>query len=506
MRWSLARKFALIMIMVFLAVALFASVVGIQLEEVKTLNQENREEWLELTAVIALTNDLFRLELAIEHEANSPDIASHARINASFYKLSNRIDRLEELQKSDAAISDFQNTEVAILQNVKQKIEKIEEEWKDSGKSINKLQSVIFARQLDRMLQSLWELVEVDTKEMNEGVLAIQTVEQRIDRMSIILLLVLSFFLCVLCIVFFYSFIRPVRNLHNMVIRMHHLHDYAHAMPSGQLLPDEVGALADSFSDMAEEITSFTNNLEKQVQDRTRDLIHSQKLAGIGRLASGVAHEINNPMAAIGACAEGLLRRFEKEEAMPKDNTVKEYLETIRDEVLRCKDITEKLLDFSKTRAPRREKTNIAALLTETTRLIKHSADKKNCEIQDQTTSDACWLECDPDQIKQVFLNLLLNAMDACLDGGIIQLKVDSTEDMIQIMVRDNGCGIAAKDISHIFEPFYSKKIGTGTGLGLSVSHGIVEAHAGTISVQSDGENQGSVLTVKLPIDNSSTT
>lgn len=264
---------------------------------------------------------------------------------------------------------------------------------------------------------------------------------------------------------------------------------------------DEMAELAHALNDMTERFQEIRDDLDHQVQLRTREVIRSEQLASVGFLAAGVAHEINNPLASIAMCAESLESRLEK--ISPKDadaQVTKRYLELIQSEAFRCKGITEKLLDFARLGEVRRQPTAIMAVVSDVAEMLRHVG---------RFTSKAVRIEDGPDQlvmvnpqeIKQVVLNLLVNALDCIEESGEVRVGVKRNGREAVLTVSDSGCGMTAEVLEHLFEPFFTRrKAGQGTGLGLSIVHRIVADHGGRIEASSAGPDQGSTFRVVLPI------
>ena len=235
--------------------------------------------------------------------------------------------------------------------------------------------------------------------------------------------------------------------------------------------------------------TSELVNLQKQ-------LIQSEKLASVGRLAAGVGHEVNNPLTGILTYGHFLSKR-----ANEKD-FVKEYSEKIVNETMRCRKIIRRLLDFARQTEPEKELADINKIVKDTLALIENQASLQNIKIVTEFNEQLPMIMVDSNQIQEVFTNIILNALDAMPDGGFLTISDRAVDGrFIEINFIDTGCGIPVEDLDRLFDPFFTtKKVGEGTGLGLSVSYGIIEKHNGAIEVQSEVGN-GSTFVVKLPVD-----
>ena len=258
---------------------------------------------------------------------------------------------------------------------------------------------------------------------------------------------------------------------------------------------DEMAELADALNRMTENFETIRNGLDTQVQLRTREVIQSERLAGVGFLAAGVAHEINNPLTAIATCAESLQRREEH------DAQTQRYLQMIQDEAFRCKEITDKLLNFARTENRQRENTDFVPLLTDIAEMTRQHGEFK----AKQLTLDlpvSLRIMVNPQEMKQVFLNLLTNAMNSTEKNGSISIRLVREEKNAVLTVTDDGCGMDADVLKNVFEPFFTRRRhGVGTGLGLSITHRIVTEHHGRIEASSEGPGRGSTFRVELPME-----
>ncbi len=224
-------------------------------------------------------------------------------------------------------------------------------------------------------------------------------------------------------------------------------------------------------------------------------LVHSEKLASVGLLAGGVAHEINNPLMVILGRTELLLM----EDGLPED--IRRNLETVRLETERIGRIVQNLLTFSrKSRQEKIEAVDVNEVLNRTLMLSEHQLAVSNVKVHKELDPDLPHIQANPGQLQQVFMNLIINAHHAMPEGGRLTVRTGVVpRQRVFIEVEDTGCGIAAEDLDRVFDPFYTtKEEGKGTGLGLAVSRNIVEGHGGLIGVQS-APGEGAVFRVILP-------
>jgi len=273
---------------------------------------------------------------------------------------------------------------------------------------------------------------------------------------------------------------------------------------------DEIGQLADSFNRMTselraanEELVHWGKTLEKKVEERTRELrdiqehlIQAEKLASIGKLAAGVAHEINNPLGGILIYSHLIL------EDTPKTGPHYENLKKIVKETTRCKDIVKGLLEFARPKEPEMVPTDIHDLLEKCLALMERHPLFQNIHLQTTFAPGLPRIVADGGQLQQVFMNIILNAAEAMNGNGTLILKtwVDPAREEIAVEFTDTGHGIKDEDKKRLFEPFFTtKEVGKGTGLGLAISYGIIQKHRGDIEIRSEA-GRGATFIVRLPL------
>jgi two-component system NtrC family sensor kinase len=277
---------------------------------------------------------------------------------------------------------------------------------------------------------------------------------------------------------------------------------------------DEIGELASSFNSMSRELQTarqqnlaWTHTLEQRVEEKTRELkrahehaLHTEKMASIGKMAAVLAHEINNPLSGILTYAK-LLHKWIDRDAVGHHQEICDSLDLIASESRRCGDLVKNLLTFSRTTPMNLQPANLNQVINRSLRLVQHQLDLAGIHVQPQLNPDLPQVQCDAAQIEQVVLALVMNALDAMPQGGNLWLTTSFTREPNQvcIVVRDDGSGIPAEILPRIFEPFLTtKETGRGVGLGLAISHSILERHRGTIEVQSE-QGRGTTFTVTLP-------
>lgn len=273
---------------------------------------------------------------------------------------------------------------------------------------------------------------------------------------------------------------------------------------------DEIGQLASSFNQMTSELKRsrrelemYSASLEEEVRRRTRELeeaqsqlVQAEKMSAVGLLVSGVAHELNNPLAGVVGYSQLLLKS-------DCDERVRRGLEKINREAERCKKIVQNLQTFARKHKPQKDYVGVNGILESTMELRSYQLKVDNIVVQADLDADLPKTMADFHQLQQVFLNLIINGHQAMVSsgkGGLITLRSRRREDWISVQIEDSGPGIPPENLGRVFDPFFTtKEVGQGTGLGLSICYGIIEEHKGRISVR-NGAGGGALFTVELPI------
>jgi two-component system NtrC family sensor kinase len=272
---------------------------------------------------------------------------------------------------------------------------------------------------------------------------------------------------------------------------------------------DELSIFARSFNQMTQDLkrakralTEWASRLEQLVDERTRDLreaqerlVRSEKMASVGKLAAGVAHEINNPLTGVLTFSQLLMEQF------PPESSEYQDLKVINQETLRCRKIVRGLLEFSRQSAPEKSSVDIGALLDEVLNIVVNQESFQNIQLVRETGDEVPPLMADRDQLKQVFFNIVVNASEAMTNGGTIKIRTqyDLERSQVVIYFEDNGPGISQQNLDKLFDPFFTTKE-MGTGLGLAISYGIIKVHRGNIEVKSNLD-EGCRVIITLPVE-----
>jgi two-component system NtrC family sensor kinase len=248
----------------------------------------------------------------------------------------------------------------------------------------------------------------------------------------------------------------------------------------------------DEFSQLAVAINRMIHELEL----RQQQLMQSGKMAVVGTLTSGIAHELNNPLNNIGLTTEALIEDFAEHSEADKLR----MLDQIHTQVERASSTVRNLLDFTRKDRPVFTSVSIPAVIQDTARLLSNEMEFADISFRPQLDASLPQVLGNPRNLQQVFLNLMLNSIQAMPKGGCLTVSAAVENEYVRVDVQDTGIGIKTENLAKVFDPFFStKEPGQGTGLGLAVSYGIIEAHNGRITVQSE-EAKGTTFSVLLPL------
>jgi len=279
---------------------------------------------------------------------------------------------------------------------------------------------------------------------------------------------------------------------------------------------DDMRMVSVAFNDMLDnlqtattELENWSQQLEYKVQKKSEELgaaqnelMHIERLASLGKLSSSVAHEINNPLSGILVYTKLVHKLLSNPEITnDKKELMLKHLKLIENETKRCGDIVKGLLDFSKKEQEGFEPMHLHEILQDTSDLVSHSIKIADISFMKELNAKSDLVYCSPNQVKQACMAILVNSTEAVTENGEIVVRTSNPdEDNIILEIIDNGIGISAEDIPHIFEPFFSTKQEVhGIGLGLSIAHGIIQSHKGKIQVKSE-PGQGTTISITLPL------
>ncbi|MCI0603801.1 ATP-binding protein [bacterium] len=261
---------------------------------------------------------------------------------------------------------------------------------------------------------------------------------------------------------------------------------------------DECGELAAVFNQMTENLKTSQSEVQQAMQslkDTQAQLIQTEKLSAMGKFVAGIAHELNNPLTGVIGFSQ-----------MLQESGISEKQENLLIRIVgsaeRCRKIVQSLLSFSRRYRPERKPVDVNELLESALEILNHELTTSNLQVLSNLSRDLPEIMMDPHQIRQVFLNIISNTIQATeenQDGGKLQISTQLMKDQVRIRFQDNGVGISPEDLPNIFNPFFTTKpVGSGTGLGLSLAYGIVREHGGSITAESE-PGQGATFTIELP-------
>jgi two-component system, NtrC family, sensor kinase len=317
------------------------------------------------------------------------------------------------------------------------------------------------------------------------------SIRSRIAQGFFLLLLFSSAVTSILLLLLWMMLGRILNSLLTLVTAMDQIDFESGFVPPLPNRDDEIGLLHQGFRHMGDRLQQS----RLDVLHAERQVWHAERLAAIGRLASGLAHEINNPINGVRNCIFAI-------KADPQNQTqTAEYLEMMDEGLTHASGVIEKLLGFARKQQSGLAPVVLNDAVDSVVRLVRFKLEQKNITLETDLPADLPAVMADRQLMKEVIMNLLINAVDAVPDGGIIRITTLAEDKKVQLKVHDRGHGIPGEIQDQIFDPFFTTNgTGEGTGLGLSISLGIVQAHGGTLSVSSSPEN-GTTFTIQLPME-----
>jgi signal transduction histidine kinase len=453
-----------------------------QLDSVNETRRALREEWEELDQTLALST-------LVHGALREAQAGNRAQALEGVADLRGAIAGLRDYQgeqRSELA-EPYAGEEVGVLSRLSEQVSHLERALHTQGSDLDFLS---LEREIETTLSEFHRIAET---EMAEAIQGIYDTERLLDALMWIWLAALLLAAGFGAMTLRSRVILPLRALRDGAAAIHR-REFEHRIDLRHR--DEIREVAEAFNEMSAELGGLLASLEEKVETQAREIERSARLATIGTLAAGVAHEINNPLEAIGVRAEGMRRRAD-------DDDLRSGLSMIAEEVQRCREITTRLLDFARQR--RRDEPTPAETvdLRDALRGAHELLSLRGRDLADvdlDLPPMPLEIEGHRTALRQVFVNLMMNANDATSHGGRIAVHARAEGSQAVVEIKDTGAGIAAEDLSHVFDPFHTTKGTEGTGLGLSVSHGIVLDHGGTIEIRSEGSGKGTLARVTFPL------
>jgi signal transduction histidine kinase len=451
--------------------------------------EELKQHISELASASAPTGNLDGREAVLHAKAE----ATRETLNSFEAQLNDTIHRRREVDKSDYEQSLVKDIEGQLTQ-LDTAISEIQSKIWDNTDALTAVRAAV--GKLDKSANQL-------CKAIYEDLYTRFNTAKREHNSSLVIVVstsVLGVLLMAGLLRFFYGWVfHPIRDLQLGVDRVAR-GDFGQPIELNS--QDELQELAAAFNDMTARLHSTYRELSRQVHERGKQLVRSERLASVGFLAAGVAHEINNPLASIAFCAEGLQRRITDLLARaPQDrDTITKYLTMIQQEAFRCKQITQGLLEFSRVGEGERQTTDLGGVIQSVLDMVQHLKSCQGKKIVFRPAGQPVAL-ANPQELRQVVLNVVVNALESMDEDGVLTIGLDQVGPMVELSFADTGCGMPPEVLDKVFEPFYTaNRTGKGTGLGLSISHRIVSQHGGEIEATSPGPGRGSTFVVRLPV------
>jgi two-component system, NtrC family, sensor kinase len=489
--WSLGRKLGVVFLTLAVMLAAIGAIVTYQVASILRNSQQVVEEQRESS----YTRELRRIARSIRNHVALHDVVGaagdpeRARIVADLVEDARAT--LTILARGpgddDPSEADHARTEARLFDTV--------------SVLFDRLDAVLLANaddaRVDALSAELVRATEAVHDEMrDEALRSLEALYARGDRMRVeVALLVGASFLVLIGLSWTVrrAIVRPLETLRDGAARVG-AGELDHRIRVGG--GDEIGALAAEFNHMAGELGSMRDDLEERVKRRTEEFVRAARLATVGTLAAGVAHEINTPLASIASCAEGLERRIRDGTATREEQA--EYLRIIANEAHRAHEITSRLLEFGRQAPGEKVDFLLNELMGEVELLLRAQFAGRAVALDFRCDTRLPRVHGNPSECKQVVLNLIQNAIDASPPGRPIRVECRGRDGWVTLEVEDQGAGIPPENLERVFDPFFTtKEVGKGTGLGLAIVARVVEDHGGTIEVENTGH--GALFRVRVP-------
>lgn len=535
-RWTIRKKLQIAMVVLGLVIAVlgYSSFRGVYAYKELVATLSSRASEIPLTAELTRAIDDLRVDKEPAQSREILTFAMHETDPSNSYARKPFSDRLQQVREILARYKsrlESSHTDALFLADRSEELETAEKigelineiAWRNGQKDL--MTHRVARLQQEQDLDQLGELAHQLPNLLTLRMVSFRD-EVRIRYRTWIIMAWSSAILAIGMLVGLFVYarsavVRPFKNLLYGARRVANC-DFAYRIHTSS--SDEIAELAHAINLSAQSFLAIQKDLKEQVRQRSEEVIRNEQLASVGFLAAGVAHEINNPLAAIAWSAEALEARLHRilhpvmEEtlepsAKPTESlagadldTLRTYLRRIQDEAFRCKGITERLLDFSRLGTiQRKQKTDMNEIVEDVVDMVRHLGPYRSQKIEVDISDTPAIAWASPQEMTQVVLNLVTNALES-LDpdsrSGVVRVKVHHRpeQDQVHLVIEDNGCGMDQEVLKHLFEPFFTRRRdGRGTGLGLPITNRIITDHGGRITPRSDGPGLGSRFEITLP-------
>lgn len=535
-RWTIRKKLQIAMVVLGLVIAVlgYSSFRGVYAYKELVATLSSRASEIPLTAELTRAIDDLRVD---QEPAQSQEILTFAMQetdpSASYARkpFSDRLQQVREILARYKSRLESSHTDALFLADRSEELETAEKigelineiAWRNGQKDL--MTHRVARLQQEQDLDQLGELAHQLPNLLTRRMVSFRD-EVRIRYRTWIIMAWSSAILAIGMLVGLFVYarsavVRPFKNLLYGARRVANC-DFAYRIHTSS--SDEIAELAHAINLSAQSFLAIQKDLKEQVRQRSEEVIRNEQLASVGFLAAGVAHEINNPLAAIAWSAEALEARLHRilhpvmeetleHSAKPTESlagadldTLRTYLRRIQDEAFRCKGITERLLDFSRLGTiQRKQQTDMNEIVEDVVDMVRHLGPYRSQKIEVEISDTPAIAWASPQEMTQVVLNLVTNALES-LDpdskSGVVRVKVHHRpeQDQVHLVIEDNGCGMDQEVLKHLFEPFFTRRRdGRGTGLGLPITNRIITDHGGRITPRSDGPGLGSRFEITLP-------
>jgi signal transduction histidine kinase len=488
---SLEQRFAALYAFVVVLGLAVCAVAGHELEGMRLDSRRVVEESREQVALTRVLTTIDTLGSALS-ASTAPDESELGALRAGILTILDSLQALES-DPQDPSRAEHQEHELELAGELTGSLRRLGQELADGAL---RWPDPEVADQLARSRGLFQEILDATAVESERAVLDLERRAGTTRNVLLATLVAATGLLCLALALVHHQVVRPIRMLRQAAERLGR-GEFGHAPELHSA--DEIGDLARSFRSMGERLSETQEQLEGRVRERTAEFLRAARLADLGLLASGIAHEINTPLASIASSAEGLTRRLQAGER--RAEVLADYARVITDEVYRAQEISTRMLALVRQEPGDSSQVALAAVLKQCESALRHRADTRKVRLATQSSPADARVLVHAGELVQMLVNLLANAVDASPAGALVRMDARALDGQLTVEVVDQGCGIPPADLERIFEPFFTTKgPGSGTGLGLALVSTMVRGRGGHLGVRSE-LGKGSTFTLQVPTD-----